>query len=104
LLEESNAFIESGTSALATAFPGWVPIDPMTRQGTRRIGKLRLLVCSPFSVVMLEDEFLSPILSALGISPSTRDFHRQLHQRGSRASSPCVCVRWFGWWLLSEKD
>ncbi|MFZ4778176.1 MAG: antibiotic biosynthesis monooxygenase, partial [Terrimicrobiaceae bacterium] len=34
LLEESKAFIEhEALSRLATAFPGWVPLNPMTGQG-----------------------------------------------------------------------
>ena len=82
LLAESEAFIESEElMRLATAFPGWVPIDPMTGKGPPNWKTAMLVLLGLFPVVMLELKFLSPNLSLARHPRLARDLHRQLHQR-----------------------
>src|SRR5260221_9734539 len=69
LLGESKAFIEhEQLMRLATSFPGWVPINPMTGKGPPNWKTALLVVLGLFPVVMLELRFLSPILASLGFT------------------------------------
>jgi uncharacterized protein len=106
LLQESKAFIEhEQLTRLATAFPGWVPIDPMTGKGPPNWKTALLVLLGLFPVVMLELRFLSPALTALGLHGSLSTF---IGNSISVAITSFVAmplfVRWFGWWLFLKDD
>jgi antibiotic biosynthesis monooxygenase (ABM) superfamily enzyme len=105
LLAESKAFIESEElMRLATAFPGWVPIDPMTGKGPPNWKTAMLVLLGLFPVVMLELKFLSPNLSALGIHASLGTFiGNSISVAVTSFFTMPWCVRWFGWWLFPEQ-
>ena len=105
LLAESKAFIESEElMRLATAFPGWVPIDPMTGKGPPNWKTAMLVLLGLFPIVMLELKFLSPNLSALGIQASLATFiGNSISVAVTSFFTMPWCVRWFGWWLFPEK-
>jgi uncharacterized protein len=72
LLKESQAFIEhEQLMRLATSFPGWVPINPMTGKGPPNWKTALLVILGLFPIVMLEMRFLSPILASLGLHASS---------------------------------
>ena len=80
MLKESQAFIEhEQLMRLATSFPGWVPIDPMTGKGPPNWKTALLVILGLFPIVMLEMRFLSPILSALGLHASLATFIGNFH-------------------------
>jgi uncharacterized protein len=56
---------------LATSFPGWVPINPMTGKGPPNWKTALLVILGLFPIVMLEMRFLSPILASLGLHASS---------------------------------
>jgi uncharacterized protein len=106
LLHESKAFIEhEQLTRLATSFPGWVPLDPMTGEGPPNWKTALLVLLGLFPVVMLELRFLSPALTALGLHGSLSTF---IGNSISVAITSFVAmplfVRWFGWWLFLEDD
>ena len=89
---------------LATAFPGWVPIDPMTGKGPPNWKTAMLVLLGLFPVVMLELKFLSPKLSLLGIHASLATFiGNSLSVALTSFFTMPWCVRWFSWWLFPEK-
>jgi hypothetical protein len=99
LLTETKEFIESEElMRLATAFPGWVPIDPMTGEGPPNWKAAMLVLLGLFPIVMLEMRFLSPILTELGFHASLGTFIGNLISVGltSFFTMPW-CVNWFGW-------
>ena len=98
LLSETREFIESEElMRLATAFPGWVPIDPMTGEGPPNWKTAMLVLLGLFPIVMLEMKFLSPILAGAGHPCLTGHVHRQRHQRRadqfSHHAALCELVR-----------
>lgn len=105
LLKESQVFIEhEHLMRLATSFPGWVPIDPMTGQGPPNWKTALLVILGLFPIVMLEMRFLSPILSALGLHASLATFLGNfLSVFGTTFVTMPLFIRWFGWWLFTEK-
>jgi antibiotic biosynthesis monooxygenase (ABM) superfamily enzyme len=105
LLVESNAFIESEElMRLATAFPGWVPLDPMTGEGPPDWKTGMLVLLGLFPIVMLEMKFLSPVLAALNIHASLGTFIGNVISvaLSSFLTMPW-CVNWFGWWLFPKR-
>ena len=59
LLSETREFIESEElMRLATAFPGWVPIDPLTGEGPPNWKTAMLVLLGLFPIVMLRETFL----------------------------------------------
>ena len=105
LLAESNAFIESEElMRLATAFPGWVPLDPMTGEGPPDWKTGMLVLLGLFPIVMLEMKFLSPVLAALNIHASLGTFIGNVISvaLSSFLTMPW-CVNWFGWWLFPKR-
>jgi Uncharacterized protein conserved in bacteria len=102
LLQESKAFIEhEQLTRLATAFPGWVPIDPVTGKGPPDWKTALLVLLGLFPVVMIELRFLSPILTALGLHASLATFiGNALSVAATSFVTMPLFVRWFGWWLF----
>jgi antibiotic biosynthesis monooxygenase (ABM) superfamily enzyme len=105
LLAESKAFIDQEhLMRLATSFPGWVPINPMTGKGPPNWKTAILVVLGLFPIVMLEMRFLSPILASLGLHASLATFIANLISvSGTTFLTMPLFIRWFGWWLFTEK-
>ena len=106
LLAESKAFIESEElMRLATSFPGWVPVDPVTGKGPPNWKTSLLVLLGLFPIVMLEMKYLSPVLHALGLHASLATFIGNVISvfATSFATMP-LFVRWFGWWLFPEPE
>jgi len=75
LLKESKFIIEhEALSRLATSFPGWVPLYPMTGKGPPDWKTALLVLLGLFPIVMLELRFLSPVLAGLGLNSSFATF------------------------------
>jgi len=104
LLQESKAFIEhEQLTRLATAFPGWVPVDPITGKGPPNWKTAMLVLLGLFPVVMLELRFLNPRLSALGLRASLATFiGNSLSVAATSFITMPLFVRWFGWWLFPD--
>jgi antibiotic biosynthesis monooxygenase (ABM) superfamily enzyme len=104
LLQESKAFIEhEQLTRLATAFPGWVPVDPITGKGPPDWKTAMLVLLGLFPVVMLELRFLSPRLTALGLHASLATFiGNALSVAATSFITMPLFVRSFGWWLFPE--
>ncbi len=102
LLSETREFIESEElMRLATAFPGWVPIDPMTGEGPPNWKAAMLVLLGLFPIVMLEMRFLSPILAGLGIHASLGTFiGNSISVALTSFLTMPLFVNWFGWWLF----
>lgn len=104
LLAETKEFIESeDLMRLSTAFPGWVPIDPVTGEGPPNWKAAMLVLLGLFPIVMLEMKFLSPILAAWGLHASLATFIGNVISVAltSFLTMP-LFVRWFGWWLFPK--
>lgn len=104
LLQESKAFIEhEQLTRLATAFPGWVPVDPITGKGPPNWKTAMLVLLGLFPVVMLELRFLSPRLTALGLHASLATFiGNALSVAATSFITMPLFVRWFSWWLFPD--
>ncbi len=105
LLAEAKALIEhEQLTRLATSFPGWVPVDPVTGNGPPDWKTALLVLLGLFPVVMLELRFLSPILTAMGMhaSPATFIGNAISVALTSFITMP-LFVRWFGWWLFLKE-
>jgi antibiotic biosynthesis monooxygenase (ABM) superfamily enzyme len=75
LLSESKVFIEQEQLLrLATSFPGWVPINPLTGKGPPNWETALLVILGVYPVVMLEIRFLSPLLTSLGFRAALTTF------------------------------
>jgi uncharacterized protein len=105
LLQESKAFIEQEQlMRLATSFPGWVPINPVTGKGPPNWKTGLLVTLGLFPIVMLEMRFLSPILASLGLHSSLAIFIGNcVSVAGTTFVTMPLFIRWFGWWLFMEK-
>jgi antibiotic biosynthesis monooxygenase (ABM) superfamily enzyme len=105
LLNESQAFIEhEQLMRLATSFPGWVPINPITGKGPPNWKTALLVVLGLFPIVMLEMRFLSPILSSFGLHASLATFISNIISvAGTTFLTMPLFIRWFGWWLFTEE-
>lgn len=102
LLHEAKAFIEhEQLTRLATSFPGWVPLDPVTGKGPPNWKTALLVLLGLFPIVMLELRFLSPHLAALGLNSSVSTFvGNALSVAATSFLTMPLCVRGFGWWLF----
>ena len=106
LLGESKAFIEhEQLMRLATSFPGWVPINPMTGKGPPNWKTAILVVLGLFPIVMLELRFLSPILASLGLHASMATFIGNcISVAATTFITMPLFIHWFGWWLFADKN
>lgn len=104
LLTETQEFIESEElMRLATSFPGWVPLDPLTGEGPPDWKTALLVLLGLFPIVMLEMRFLD--LAPFGLHASLATFIGNAISVGltSFITMP-LCVKWFGWWLFPQKN
>lgn len=104
MLKESREFIEhEQLTRLATSFPGWVPIDPMTGKGPPNWKAAMLVLLGLFPIVMLEMKYLN--LQQFGIHASLATF---IGNAVSVALTSFITmplfVRWFDWWLFPKED
>ncbi len=107
MLQESKAFIEhEQLTHLATAFPGWVPIDPATHEGPPNWKAALLVLLGLFPIVMLEMKFLGYLLGPLGVE--NRSLGTFIGNFISVALTSFITmplfVKWFGWWLFPKDD
>ncbi len=103
LLQESKAFIEAEElTRLATAFPGWVPINPLTGKGPPGWKTALLVLLGLFPIVMFEIAFISPHLSVLNSSVATFLTNAFNVTVTSFVTMPFF-VRCFTWWFFPEK-
>jgi antibiotic biosynthesis monooxygenase (ABM) superfamily enzyme len=104
LLKQSKAFIDSDElMRLATSFPGWVPINPVTGKGPPNWKTAMLVLLGLFPVVMLELRFLSPVLAGLGLHASLATFiGNALSVSATSFIAMPLFVRSFGWWLFPD--
>lgn len=105
LLTESKAFIDrEQLMRLATSFPGWVPINPMTGKGPPNWKTALLVVLGLFPIVMLEMRFVSPVLAGLGLHASAATFIANcVSVAATSFFTMPLFIRWFGWWLFTDK-
>ncbi len=107
LLKESKAFIEhEELTRLATSFPGWVPVNPVTGKAPPNWKTSLLVLLGLFPIVMLEMKFLSPILGgSLGLHASMATFLGNVGSvfATSYLTMP-IFIRCFGWWLFPKND
>jgi hypothetical protein len=105
LLRESKAFIDQEQlMRLATSFPGWVPINPVTGKGPPNWKTALLVVLGLFPIVMLEMRLLSPILTALGLHASLATFIGNcISVAATTFITMPLFIRWFGWWLFADR-
>jgi hypothetical protein len=84
LLAESKEFIESEElMRLATAFPGWVPLDPMTGEGPPNWKTAMLVLLGLFPIVHARNEVSEPGAGGPGHSGLAGHIHWKCHQRGA---------------------
>jgi uncharacterized protein len=104
MLKESKDFIEhEQLTHLATSFPGWVPVDPVTGKGPPDWKTAMLVLLGLFPIVMLEMRFLH--LTAHGVNSSLATFiGNSLSVAGTSFLTMPLFVRWFGWWLFLRPD
>ena len=80
-LSETREFIESEELIrLATAFPGWVPIDPMTGEGPPNWKAAMLVLLGLFPNWQARDEIPQPDSGKSWDPCLAGDVHRQCHQ------------------------
>ena len=105
LLAQSKAFIDhEQLMRLATSFPGWVPINPVTGKGPPNWKTALLVILGLFPIVMLEMRFLSPILTSWGLYASLATFiGNTISVFGTTFVTMPLCIRWFDWWLFTDE-
>ncbi len=105
LLQESKAFVEhEQLTRLATAFPGWVPVDPLTGKAPPDWKTSLLVLLGLYPIVVIELRFLNPLLRDLNSSLATF-IGNAISVAGTSFITMPLFVRAFGWWLfLDEKS
>jgi uncharacterized protein len=104
LLEESKAFIEKEElMRLATSFPGWVPINPLTGKGPPDWKTALLILLGLYPIVVIELRFLNPLLGGLNSSLATF-IGNAISVAGTTFITMPLFVRAFGWWLFVDKN
>lgn len=103
LLQESKTFIEKEElMRLATSFPGWVPINPLTGKGPPDWKTALLVLLGLYPIVVLELRFLNPLLRGFNSSLATF-IGNTLSVAGTTFITMPVFIRAFGWWLFLDK-
>jgi hypothetical protein len=101
LLNESQDSIEHGQlMRVATSVPGRVSINGKGPPNW----KTALLVLGLFPIVMLEVHFFGPILTSFGLhAPLATFISNIISVAGTTFLTMPLFIRWFGWWLFTEK-
>jgi uncharacterized protein len=104
LLQEAKAFIENEElMRLATSFPGWVPINPLTGKGPPDWKTALLVLLGLYPIVVIELRFLNPLLRGLNSSLATF-IGNAISVAGTTFITMPLFVRAFGWWLFVDKN
>jgi len=104
LLQEAKAFIENEElMRLATSFPGWVPINPVTGKGPPDWKTALLILLGLYPIVVIELRFLNPLLRGLNSSLATF-IGNAISVAGTTFITMPLFVRSFGWWLFVDKN
>lgn len=104
LIAEAREFIESEElMRLGTAFPGWVPVDPMTGEAPPNWKAAMLVLLGLFPIVMLEMRYLN--LAQFGMHASLATFiGNSISVALTSFVTMPLFVRWFDWWLFPRGD
>ena len=103
-LQEAKAFIENEEfMRLATAFPGWVPVNPVTGKGPPDWKTALLVLLGLYPIVVIELRFLNPVLRGLNSSLATF-IGNAISVAGTTFITMPLFVRAFGWWLFVDKN
>ena len=103
LLQESKTFIEKEElMRLATSFPGWVPINPLTGKGPPDWKTALLILLGLYPIVVIELRFLNPLLRGLNSSLATF-IGNAISVAGTTFITMPLFVRAFEWWLFVDK-
>lgn len=102
LLAESKQFMDrEELIRITTAFPGWVPVDPVSGQAPPDWKTAMLVLLGLYPIVMLELRLLNPTLTALGIHGAVGTF---IGNAISVALTSFLTMPWFvekfNWWLF----
>jgi antibiotic biosynthesis monooxygenase (ABM) superfamily enzyme len=104
LLQEAKVFIENEElMRLATSFPGWVPINPVTGKGPPNWKTALLILLGLYPIVVIELRFLNPLLRSLNSSLATF-IGNAISVAGTTFITMPLFVRAFGWWLFVDKN
>jgi len=104
LVKESQEFIENEEFLRFTsAFPGWVPTDPLTGESPANWKTAMLVLLGLFPLVVLTMKFVNPLLGNMNASPATFIGNVLTVAATSFVTMP-LFVRWFRWWLLPQKN
>jgi uncharacterized protein len=104
LLQEAKAFIENEElMRLATSFPGWVPINPVTGKGPPDWKTALLVLLGLYPIVVIELRFLNPFLRGLNSSLATF-IGNAISVAGTTFITMPLFVRAFAWWLFVDKN
>ncbi|MHC5542362.1 antibiotic biosynthesis monooxygenase [Singulisphaera rosea] len=102
LLEEAKAVVENVEMLrLATAFPGWVPINPETGEGPPSWKTALLVLLGLYPIIALELLYLNPKLEPLGPAWAIFTGNVLSVSATSFLTMPAL-VRAFGWWLFTD--
>jgi len=102
MLQEARPLIEKEELLrLATSFPGWVPLNPLTGEGPPNWKTALLVLLGLYPIVVLELHFLSPLLR--GETPPLATFIGNVISVAltSFLTMP-LFVGWFSWWLFVD--
>jgi antibiotic biosynthesis monooxygenase (ABM) superfamily enzyme len=103
-LQEAKAFIENEElMRLATSFPGWVPVNPVTGKGPPDWKTALLVLLGLYPIVVIELRFLNPVLRGLGSSLATF-IGNAISVAGTTFITMPLFVRTFGWWLFVDEN
>lgn len=104
LVEEAEQFVESTKFQKMTgSFPGWFPVDKNTGKGPPNWKAALLVLLGLFPIVMFEIWLLSPMETTWNSSVKTF-FNLMISVSFTSFVSMPLCVKWFDWWLLPQKD
>ena len=103
-LQEAKAFIENEElMRLATSFPGWVPINPVTGKGPPDWKTALLVLLGLYPIVVIELRFLNPVLRGMGSSLATF-IGNAISIAGTTFITMPLFVRAFEWWLFVDEN
>jgi len=104
LIAEAKEFIDKEEfMRLATSFPGWVPIDPVTGKAPPDWKTAILVLLGLYPIVSLEVAYLLPDLSRL-TQPLVAFVGNVLSIALTTYLTMPIFLRIFGWWLFLDEN
>lgn len=106
LVDEAQALVDNVEVArLATAFPGWVPVDPATGNGPPNWKTALLVLLGLFPIVVLEMRFLNPLFDAWRLNTALATFIScAVGVAATSFVTMPLLVHRFAWWLFPKAD